>query len=986
MKQTPYQLKWSYFLGMLLLGTFFSSLAPLSSSAAEIAGLSESIKASGFETTEQARGALENLPPEQRREALGRAKSLSPTQREEALEKLFRKEQDQKTKVPSKKKRGKSDPKKADTKKENDKPNLESGTRQAIHDLFPAGLTLFGHDLFVLTPKSFIPDTNIPIPENYRLGPGDSVLVQLSGKTFQQHTMTIDREGILTFPGIGPLPVTGMRFDGLKEMFRERVQKQMLGTEVARVTLGALRSLQVFILGDVPQPGSYTVNSLTTATNAIFSSGGIKPIGSLRTIQVKRRGETIVTLDLYDLLLRGDQSDDIRLQSGDVIFVPPIGTVVAVTGQVKRPSIYETLEERTVEEAITLAGGLLPNADPAHVKIERFQSQKKRVLLDLDLTQPKQLRSRIQSGDAIHTPSIPKAKTNIVTLTGAVANPGEYQWRKSVHLTDIVLFPKLLPQVDLSYAVVTRLDTKTGRLLPLTLNLGRAIEDPSSPDNIALKPGDVIQIFGLREDRANSVQTLINHLQGQARFDHRGQVVSIAGHVRFPGSYPFSPGMGIKDLLHAAGDIKVGADMAYALVARFNEQGEVQPFSIRLSKILDTKNTGEELPLQPMDQILIFQTNTDPSRKELLEPLLNKLNQQGGSSSPTRVVQINGSVRHPGTYPLEPQMHIRDLIRASGHLKEPAYVLDAELSRFSIVQGEFREINHHKVLLEKIIQGDTSADFLLHPHDALTIKRIPQWASSKTIKLVGEFRFPGTYPIKPGETLLQVIERAGGLTPYAYPKGSIFLRKNLEKRERREIETLANRLEIELAGRDLQSAGKEDRATSSLLLSLIRRLRSTTPQGRLSVDLPSMMASASKGMTYNKIVLQNEDHLFIPQEINEITVLGEIFHPTSHQYSPENSLENYINLSGGYSQMADQEHIYVVKANGQVLSNTPSTSLFGTAWLTGGNNGIPLAPGDTIVVPMQVNQIAPMVLWKDITQILYNIAVTSATLKTVGAF
>ena len=1005
MKNSRHKLKLGNFFGVLFLGALFFFLAPLTIAVTEAEGIAESLlETGGFEAKGQAREVLENL---------------SPAQRQEAFEKFSTREQNQKTEFPATEKRDSLDKKKpssqrSDTENKNLESDLQNAPRQAIYDLFPPGITLFGHDLFVNAPNSFIPETNIPIPADYRLGPGDSILIQLSGKLFKQHSMVVDREGIITFPGIGPLPVMGMNFQTLKEMLQERVQKQMLGTEVARVTLEALRSLQVFILGDVPHPGSYTVNSMTTATNAIFSSGGIKPIGSLRNIRVKRQGRTIVNLDLYDLLLRGDQSKDIRLQSGDIIFVPPIGTVVAVTGRVKRPGIYETLEERTVEASIALAGGLLPDADPVHTKIDRFKSRKKRILLDLDITKPKQLRSNIQSGDTIHIPTVPKAKANIVTLSGAVANPGEYQWYKGLHLTDIVLFPKLLPQVDLSYAIITRLDTKTGRLLPLTLNLGRAIEDPSSPDNSVLQPGDAIQIFGLAENRAGSVKTLVNHLQEQARYDHRQQVVNLAGYVRFPGSYPFSPGMGLKDLLHAAGDIKVGTDMEYTLVVRSDKQGTIKPFSVHLSKILSTQNTDEDIPLYPMDQILVFPIETTqnwdaaarntakatkemienkytaktPSmRKTLLEPILAKLRHQGLSSSPTKIVLINGSVRSPGEYPLEANMRISDLIRAGGGTAEPAYTLDAEMSRFFVTQKQHRQISHETVDLEKIIQGNMSVDVLLQPHDALLIKRTPQWSAVKGVTIEGEVNFPGTYPIKPGETLLQVLERAGGLTIYAYPEGSVFLRKNLREREKKEVETLASRLEMELAGENLQSMNKEKEsfATSSILSGLILKLRRTAPQGRLAIDLPLILANASKEDISNEIVMRDQDHLIIPQKINEITVIGEVFYPTSHQYLTKNSIENYVNLSGGYSQIADKEHIYVVKASGQVISNTPTFNMFGTAWLSGGSNSLPLSPGDTIVVPIKVERIAPLAFWKDITQILYNIAVTSATLKTVGA-
>lgn len=1071
MKQTI-KYKKKFFFNTLWIIFCFTQI-PSSTTQAETENSSESLmELSGLPINGKMHQTIQNLSPEQRQNALGKAQSLLPAQRQQALQNYSNRSTNQplESKINNQRNhtnRGKHRTQTNDFASKTDILDTDDQrTKEAIYDLFPPELTLFGQDLFVNAPNSFIPDTNIPIPDDYHLGPGDSVLVQLSGEIFKQYTLIIDREGMFTFPGIGPLSVIGLHFQALKEMLQERVQQQMLETKIARVTLATLRSMQVFVLGDVPHPGSYTVNSLTTVTNALFSSGGIKPIGSLRNIQIKRQGKTVATLDMYHLLLHGNQSGDIRLQSGDIIFVPPIGSVIAVTGRVKRPGIYELRSENKIETAINLAGGLLPDADPSQVKVDRFKARKKRILLDMDLTKKKQLRSRVQSGDTIHIPAVSNTKKNIVTLTGAAANTGEYQWYKGVHLADIVIFQKLLPQVDLSYSVVTRLEAKTGRFAPLTLNLGRALEDPSSPDNIALKPGDTIQIFNLDENHANSVQTLVNHLQGQARYDHQEHVVSLLGHVRYPGDYPYSPNMGLKDLLLAAGDIKIGADMTYSLIVRFNQQGEINLFSVSLNQILAKNSTTQTILLQPMDQVLVFSdnpskdeknnnqinvidavkemiddieneedinektaTNSDiinkysynsklseknkknknkvdkkrrettqedereeyktyASRYQLLQPVLTKLRQQGKSGFPTRIVLINGAVRSPGKYPLETNMRVSDLIRAGGHMTEPAYVLDAELSRFSTIQGQRREISHQKIELAKIIQGDTVADILLQPHDVLQIKRTPQWSTVNSVTFEGELRFPGTYPVKPGETLLQVLERAGGLTPYAYPDGAIFLRKSLKKREKREFDALTSRLEMEIVGSALQSKDKdkEDRNTSSLLLNLVNKLRSTTPQGRLAIDLPKMLANRSNEQINETIILRDKDYLLIPQKINEITVLGEVYYPTSHQYLTTNTIEKYANLSGGYSQMADLDHIYVVKANGQVISNNPTTSLLGSSWLSGSSRDIPLTPGDTIVVPMKIEHIAPMVLWKDISQVIYNIAVTSATLKTVGVF
>ncbi|MCG8434806.1 MAG: polysaccharide export protein, partial [Gammaproteobacteria bacterium] len=198
----------------------------------------------------------------------------------------------------------------------------------------------FGYDLFAGEPSTFAPATDIPIPADYIVGPGDTVNIQLFGKENARYRLTINREGIINFPEIGPLAIAGLKFEDLREQLERQITEQMIGVRIS-VSIGPLRSIQVFILGDAYRPGSYTVSALSTMTNALLVSGGIKTIGSMRRAELKRNGETIQVLDLYDLLLKGDTSSDARLQPGDVIFIPPVGKTAGVQGAVNRPAIYE---------------------------------------------------------------------------------------------------------------------------------------------------------------------------------------------------------------------------------------------------------------------------------------------------------------------------------------------------------------------------------------------------------------------------------------------------------------------------------------------------------------------------------------------------------------------------------------------------------------------------------------------------------------------
>ena len=259
------------------------------------------------------------------------------------------------------------------------------------------GLKPFGYDLFAGSPTTFAPVTEIPVPNEYTLGPGDVLRIQLWGKENQQLELPVSRDGSISFPNSGPLSVAGLSFDEARQQIRKRVSEQYIGVQ-ASVSLGELRSMRVFVLGEARNPGSYTVSSLSTITNALYVSGGVKQSGSLRTVQHKRNGKLIGTLDLYDLLLSGDSSGDHRLQPGDVVFIPTVGERAGIDGEVYRPALYELEHETSLKELVRLAGGLTPQAYPERVKIERTNEDFLRIIAEADFTEPKGQSARVTAG------------------------------------------------------------------------------------------------------------------------------------------------------------------------------------------------------------------------------------------------------------------------------------------------------------------------------------------------------------------------------------------------------------------------------------------------------------------------------------------------------------------------------------------------------------------------------------------------------------
>ena len=239
----------------------------------------------------------------------------------------------------------------------------------------------FGYDAFEPREAIFEPPTSGPVPSDYVLGPGDSVRVQLFGNVNGIYEYEVTRDGILNLPEIGPVTVAGIPFSEFRKDLNERVKQMLIGTQVS-VTMGQLRTIRVFVLGDANQPGSYVVSGLASIAGALYRGGGVSEVGSLRNIQLKRNGRVVETLDLYDLLLKGDTSSDTRLQPGDVVFVPPLGDTISIAGAVKRPAIYEITGRATIADAVRLAGGLAADADASGAVLERIDGDRQTVSVD----------------------------------------------------------------------------------------------------------------------------------------------------------------------------------------------------------------------------------------------------------------------------------------------------------------------------------------------------------------------------------------------------------------------------------------------------------------------------------------------------------------------------------------------------------------------------------------------------------------------------
>ena len=724
-----------------------------------------------------------------------------------------------------------------------------------------ASLKPFGYDLFAGVPTTFAPATDVPVPTEYVVGPGDTFRVQLIGTTRGNYSLVVGRDGQINFPELGPIVVSGQRFDDARQMLEQRVAEQMIGTR-ASISMGELRSIRIFVLGEAEQPGSYTVSGLSTVTNALFLSGGVKTIGSLRNIELKRNGATVSRLDLYDLLLKGDTRGDVRLQPGDVIFIPPVGPTVGITGEVTRPATYELRGETTAEQLLALGGGLRPLAEPRLATLERIDDQRNRTVVDIDLS----------------------------------AVPGR---------------------------------------------------------GAQIRSGDILRIPGVRPTLENSV--------------------SVFGHVHRSGDYQFRPGMRLSDAITSLDELKPNAEQHYVLIRREQQDRRIAVFSADLGQALAQRGSAADIQLAPRDRVYVFDLET--GRDRIVEPLMRDLRMQSRFGDPLQAVSVGGKVKIPGQYPLEPGMRVSDLIRAGGSLDDAAFGGTAELTRRDATIGESRKSQLIEVDLAKVRAGDPTANILLQPFDFLVVKEVPDWGLQEQVQLQGEVRFPGIYSVTKGETLRSLLARAGGLTEMAFPKGSIFTRTSLKERERQQIADLTQRMQTDLTQLALTASQNTSANAAQALTvgqSLLAGLRGAEPVGRLVIDINAV--NAAPPGSEKDITLKDGDRLVVPRISQEVTVIGEVQSVTSHLYSVAQSRDDYIELSGGATRRADRSRVYVVRADGSVLGGS------GRAWFS--RRDVDIEPGDTVVVPLDVERLPALPTWQAVTQVLYNLAITLAAVNS----
>lgn len=727
-------------------------------------------------------------------------------------------------------------------------------------------LKQFGYDFFRNSIANLPTTENLPVGSDYVIGPGDSLRIDVWGSLQARYEAAVDRNGEMTIPRVGAVKVWGLTYAQARDAVNKAFSRYYRGYEL-NVTLGSLRTIQVYVVGEVEVPGTYNVSSLATVINALAAAGGPSKSGSLRSIRISRGGKAVQEIDLYEMFLSGDRSRDMRLENGDTLFVPVIGPVVAVAGEVKRPGIYEIKGKTALPGLLAMAGGITAAGDTGRIQLERIEGNSTRIVADY-LSGGKSLDAElagveVRDRDMVNVFPVREAMREVVTLAGNVARPGAYQFRKGMRVKDLIPDASLLlPESYMESVEITRLSPPDYRREVLTVNL-REVLKGNPVDNVELQEQDTIKIF---------------------------------------------------------------------------------------------------------------------SRDEMVE---------------RPRVSINGQVVTPGTYDYFPRMTVRDLVTAAGSPKRNAYLESAELTRVS-VGGSNAKAVRLEINLGKALAGDAAHNLALEPEDALIVRGIENWleATDRFVTLRGEVKFPGIYSIAKGERLSSVIERAGGYTDKAYLKGARFKRKSVREEQQKRMDEVIARTEQEILRKQGELAAvaasrEELEATRTALEGLqksLNKLRETRAEGRVVIRLAKL--DAFRKSPYD-LELMGGDILEVPQVSSVVSVMGQVYNPTSFVHLPGEDVAHYLKDAGGATRDGEESDMYIISADGSVLSRQQTT--FGIRWSDsqrrwtfGGFLATVLDPGDTLVVPQKLERIAWMREIKDMTTILSQIALTAGVIVAAG--
>lgn len=753
-------------------------------------------------------------------------------------------------------------------------------------------LPIYGASLFRQVPSTFAPLDMVPVPPDYVIGPGDELRIRVWGQVNFRADVRVDRSGEVFLPQVGEVHVAGMPFSALDSHLRSAIGRVYRNFDLT-ADLGQIRAIQVYLAGEARRPGMYTIGSLSTLVDALFASGGPSTAGSFRHIFLRRAGAEVTDFDLYSLLIHGDKSKDVTLQNGDVIFIPPTGPQVAITGSVKSPALYELRSGETLADALADAGGASVVAAQARISIERTDQHKSRYAMEVAWDQAG-LATQLADADLIRIFSILPMYQNTVTLRGNTANQGHFAWHEGMHVSE------LIPDKD---SLITR--------------------------NYWWKRAQL----GLPGPEFEPLQRYPNLLQPtQPRELPRQRTVQ-------PGADngPTTPGQETGIMQDGTQEgAQGGTDQNAAAMAAGGLAGQ---------------STVNGMPAR----------NLTAAQRASSATLATE--QPTSTRIPTEM--------HTEVGPIAPEI---DWDYAVVERMDPS-TLKTILLPFDL--GKL------------VLQHDASQDLALQPGDVVSIFsqgdiRVPIAQQTKYVRLDGEFVHAGVYTAQPGETLRDLVQRAGGLTASAYLYGSEFTRESTRAVQQRRMDEYVQTLEMQMQRGNLALASSpassaQDLASGAAAQNseqeLLGRLRQMRATGRIVLEF----RSGSSGVdVLPDVALEDGDRFVVPPVPASINVVGAVYDQNSFLFETQRRAGVYLHLAGGPNRDADKRHIFVIRADGSVISREAESGIWGNEF-----DNLRMNPGDTIVVPEKTFKPSALRGVLDWSQLFSQFALGAAALSVI---
>ena len=817
--------------------------------------------------------------------------------------------------------------------------------------------SFFGYDLFDIE-TSFDSSGIIAAPKEYVLGPGDELTISFSGSVQAIKKVSVNREGNVFLRELGTISFSGLTFDEASEKLKNITQASLIGTEV-EISLSRLRTIQIFVLGNSKRPGSYNFSPLSSISSILFNTRGPTENGSLRNISLKRANKEIGSLDMYELLINANTSDDLRIQSGDALLVNPVGDRVKIWGNVNRPAIYEIKEGETFEDVLNFASGLSSKADKNKITLSRLNDNGEREFSDYKLIDINSVK--LKDSDEIFIHDLPGKLSNNIRIEGFTTSRGVYSFIENSKISDFIDENDISDKTYLPFSVISRRDDNGSReFITTDLNL-------KTREEFKLKPSDFIYVFSQYDiDFINSA-LLADALgllseEDKIKIDlfyqeekKKNQALQNASSATPDPSLPFQRQPTKSEAekreefnLRRKNLVKFIPDDRYPCkslkyVAKFNASTLVSnlkslKFSTSETNISDRLGLNEGCPK-------IFEDNPD-----LLIVALENAS------------LMSGEIRKPGFYPITNNINLKNLTSFAGGA--------TNLGKSGNYEIFYSEKDIQKILFEEYENTIFSSSF----PKSIVLQQDPDKQETFSVSVSGFIKNPGTYSISKGEKLSSLLERAGGYEKNAYPYGGVFTRSSVAKREKEAFNRAADQLEEGIAT-SLTSGAISNTGNPQLALSvisnLITRIKSISPVGRIVTE---MSLEKLKKNPEVDIVLNSGDRIFIPSEKSTITVTGEVLAPTSFVYSKNLRVNDYIKLAGGLADSADKGGIFVILPNGQAVRNLDS-------WRIGRSK---IEPGSIIIVPRDSTPFNAISAFRIFTPILANFATAAAAISALN--